>query len=110
MKSAYDSKASMMGAYILPTNEHEALTSDGLVCGHAYSVTKVLNAQDIGNELLVRIRNPWGNEIEWKGAWSDHSTEWNLLTTQQKAAYGTTKENDGEFFMSIRDFTKVCVK
>lgn len=20
---------------------------------------------------LVRIRNPWGNEREWKGAWSD---------------------------------------
>ena len=21
--------------------------------------------------MLVRIRNPWGNEREWKGAWSD---------------------------------------
>lgn len=20
---------------------------------------------------LVRIRNPWGNESEWKGPWSD---------------------------------------
>jgi len=22
---------------------------------------------------LVRVRNPWGNEYEWKGAWSDGS-------------------------------------
>ena len=24
-----------------------------------------------GSEELVRVRNPWGNECEWKGAWSD---------------------------------------
>lgn len=23
------------------------------------------------NVSLLRIRNPWGNEYEWKGAWSD---------------------------------------
>jgi calpain len=25
---------------------------------------------------LVRIRNPWGDDVEWKGAWSDGSKEW----------------------------------
>lgn len=24
-----------------------------------------------GKIPLVRIRNPWGNEFEWKGAWGD---------------------------------------
>ena len=24
-----------------------------------------------GKIPMVRIRNPWGNECEWKGAWSD---------------------------------------
>ena len=26
---------------------------------------------DMGQDKLLRIRNPWGNEIEWKGSWSD---------------------------------------
>ena len=25
----------------------------------------------MGTEKLLRIRNPWGNETEWKGSWSD---------------------------------------
>ncbi len=27
----------------------------------------------VNNKLvnLVRIRNPWGNEVEWKGEWCD---------------------------------------
>jgi calpain len=24
-----------------------------------------------GKIPLIRVRNPWGNEAEWKGAWSD---------------------------------------
>ena len=25
---------------------------------------------------LVQIRNPWANEVEWNGPWSDSSPEW----------------------------------
>ena len=24
-----------------------------------------------GKIPMMRVRNPWGNEAEWKGAWSD---------------------------------------
>lgn len=62
----------------------EAKTPSGLVRGHAYSVTKVVLAKiDTGNKRgvfpLVRVRNPWGNETEWKGPWSDGSREWNYI-------------------------------
>jgi calpain len=54
----------------------EAETPMGLIKGHAYSITSV-KMMDIrtprmsGQIPMIRIRNPWGNEAEWKGAWSD---------------------------------------
>lgn len=57
-------------------NEFEAQTPEGLIRGHAYSITRVQNV-DIqtpnvtGKIPLLRLRNPWGNESEWNGAWSD---------------------------------------
>lgn len=54
----------------------EQETPEGLVKGHAYSITKIKYV-DIatptkkGKIPLIRLRNPWGNETEWKGAWGD---------------------------------------
>lgn len=54
----------------------EAQTVDGLVKGHAYSITcikyvEIATPSKKGKIPLIRLRNPWGNETEWKGAWSD---------------------------------------
>ena len=56
----------------------ESRTETGLIRGHAYSLTGVALAQmDSGDEVaLIRVRNPWGNEKEWNGPWSDESEEW----------------------------------
>ena len=50
------------------------------------------------NTQLIRIRNPWGNEREWKGAWSDKSKEWSLLSQDEKKEYGISFADDGEFW------------
>ncbi|XP_068009819.1 calpain-14-like isoform X2 [Melanerpes formicivorus] len=55
-----------------------------------------------GPEYLVRLRNPWG-KIEWKGDWSDSSYKWELLSPKEKILLRKKKE-DGEFWMSLRDF------
>jgi calpain len=46
----------------------------GLFSGHAYGIMDLL---DIGNNKILRIRNPWGSEnpVEWNGPWSDNSYE-----------------------------------
>ena len=50
--------------------------------GHAYSLTKVVTAQTTDGEecRLLRIRNPWGDEVEWNGPWSDQSEEWSNIS------------------------------
>ena len=52
----------------------------------------------------MRIRNPWGNETEWNGAWSDGSAEWQYIPDDEKENIGLNFENDGEFWMSYKDF------
>ncbi|XP_058055312.1 calpain-B-like [Anopheles bellator] len=91
--------------------EMEQETAQGLVKGHAYSITKA-QAVDIetprvkGKIQLLRLRNPWGNENEWNGAWSDKSAEWGFIKEETKRAIGLTFEVDGEFWMSYPDFVK----
>lgn len=105
-------RASMMACSVEPDRYiFEAKTSSGLVKGHAYSLTKVLKAKvDTGRKTglypLIRIRNPWGNDTEWKGAWSDGSREWQYVPDSEKETLGLTFDGDGEFFMSERDFLR----
>ncbi|NXO22530.1 CAN14 protein, partial [Cisticola juncidis] len=76
---------------------------NGLVAGHAYTVTGIRKVTcHYGPENLVRLRNPWG-KIEWKGDWSDSSYKWELLSPKEKILLRKKKE-DGEFWMSLRDF------
>ena len=84
---------------------------EGLVRGHAYSITKAVKAQietpsASGQIPLIRVRNPWGNEAEWNGAWSDRSAEWQFIPDEEKENLGLTFEADGEFWMSYKDFTR----
>ena len=60
-----------------------------------------------GKIPLIRIRNPWGNETEWNGPWSDGSAEWRYVPDEEKEALGLTFETDGEFFMSYKVYFRV---
>uniref|UniRef100_A0A8C3Y5Q6 Calpain-1 catalytic subunit n=1 Tax=Catharus ustulatus TaxID=91951 RepID=A0A8C3Y5Q6_CATUS len=55
-------------------------------------------------EQLIRIRNPWG-QVEWTGAWSDGSSEWNNIDPDEREEL-QLKMEDGEFWMSFRDFMR----
>ncbi|KAK9510517.1 hypothetical protein O3M35_005286 [Rhynocoris fuscipes] len=111
MIKAYE-RSSLMACSIEPDpREVEARTPQGLVKGHAYSITRVqyidIATPNVSGKIpLIRLRNPWGNEAEWNGAWSDKSQEWRFIPQSKKEEIGLTFENDGEFWMSYRDFAK----
>lgn len=60
----------------------------------------------MGRIPLLRLRNPWGNEAEWNGPWSDGSPEWRFIPDHEKEELGLTFDVDGEFWMSFQDFKK----
>ncbi|XP_017779020.1 PREDICTED: calpain-A-like isoform X2 [Nicrophorus vespilloides] len=111
IKKAFE-RSSMMGCSIEPDpNVLEAETGEGLVKGHAYSITKVRYVEirtpnTSGKIPLLRLRNPWGNDTEWNGAWSDQSPEWRFIPDHEKEDLGLNFDDDGEFWMSYKDFQK----
>ena len=94
--------------YLLTTSGNDHLKSldkkvqdeIGLVGNHAYSVLKV---HELGNETLVKVRNPWGHTV-WKGDWSQNSKQW---TPQLRKKLNVESDpEDGSFWMAWRDFIK----
>ncbi|KAE8601836.1 hypothetical protein XENTR_v10013810 [Xenopus tropicalis] len=101
-------KGSMLGCSIDITSsaETEAKTPQGLVKGHAYSITGADVVNFKGQKVkLIRIRNPWG-QVEWNGAWSDNSSEWNIIGAAEKNRLSQASLDDGEFWMDFEDFKR----
>ncbi|XP_026872448.2 calpain-8 [Electrophorus electricus] len=99
------SLGSLLGCSIDITSsaETEAVTRQKLVKGHAYSVTGAEVVHMYGSPVqLVRIRNPWG-QVEWTGAWSDNSKEWDRVLPEEKSKLDYSAE-DGEFWMAYSEF------
>lgn len=74
--------------------------------GHAYTISQkaILNVR--GREVrLLRLRNPWGR-IEWKGAWSDHSSDWQQVSASVKESLEFKIANEGEFWICFDDFCR----
>uniref|UniRef100_A0A7N6A644 Calpain catalytic domain-containing protein n=1 Tax=Anabas testudineus TaxID=64144 RepID=A0A7N6A644_ANATE len=78
---------------------------NGLVQGHAYTVTGVKQMICQGQLVsLVRLLNPWGHK-EWKGDWSDESPLWQTVSPQDREMCLHVSDN-GEFWMALDDFCK----
>ncbi|XP_062514426.1 calpain-15-like isoform X2 [Corticium candelabrum] len=71
----------------------------GLASQHAYSV---LDIQQVYNNRLIRLRNPWGSH-SWTGDWSDSSPLWTPTLREQLMAHGATA---GIFWVSLPDLMK----
>uniref|UniRef100_A0A674DFH2 Calpain 1, (mu/I) large subunit b n=1 Tax=Salmo trutta TaxID=8032 RepID=A0A674DFH2_SALTR len=100
-------RGSLLGCSIDITSafDMEAVTFKKLVKGHAYSVTGLKQVDFRGRmERLIRIRNPWG-QVEWTGAWSDNSSEWDAIDPTEREDMNCHME-DGEFWMPFQEFLR----
>uniref|UniRef100_A0A4X2M0R5 Calpain 6 n=1 Tax=Vombatus ursinus TaxID=29139 RepID=A0A4X2M0R5_VOMUR len=107
-------RGGLISCSILPdmANERQGTTEQGLVRGHAYSVTDIRKLR-LGGRLLaffkaeklfmIRMRNPWGKR-EWNGPWSDSSDEWHRVSEVEKKNMGLSVTDDGEFWMAFDDW------
>lgn len=107
-------RGSLIGCSIEAKDESEREDSlpNGLIKGHAYSVTnvRIINLQGRQSRLL-RLRNPWHGTNEWNGAWSDKSPEWSMIGNHDRQEMGLVFDADGEFWIEYEDwrsnFTRV---
>ena len=95
-------------SYIGDWRQAHASDINGLVQGHAYTITGVyrLYLHEILYHL-VRVRNPWGDNNEWKGNWNDKDIKWKQIDDETRHKIGLQNKADGEFWMDFfMDFVK----
>uniref|UniRef100_A0A9J7XZD6 Zgc:162184 n=2 Tax=Cyprinus carpio TaxID=7962 RepID=A0A9J7XZD6_CYPCA len=98
-------KKALMACDTHQGEKSENVLPNGIVQGHAYTVTGVFKVTFRGKPVkLVRVLNPWGMG-EWNGAWSDKSSLWNKVSEKERTTCRSLA-NDGEFWMSMEDFSK----
>ncbi|KAH8849740.1 Calpain [Schistosoma japonicum] len=100
----YAQRCCLMGCSIDSTVIEQRL-NNGLIAGHAYSLTGVYPVNYRGRtQWLMRLRNPWGDSHEWKGAWCDGAPQWREISQKEKENIHLNFTEDGEFWMSFEDF------
>ncbi|KAL1124154.1 hypothetical protein AAG570_001924, partial [Ranatra chinensis] len=108
MLKAYQRSALITCSIIGNPDDTEGVEELGLVLGHAFSITSIryVKTRTSNRVPLLRVRNPWGGEVEWRGMWSDKSEAWKSLTEETKKELGIECADDGEFWISYKDFVK----
>ncbi|XP_021595094.1 calpain-type cysteine protease DEK1 isoform X3 [Manihot esculenta] len=86
-----------------PSGSDVHISSSGIVQGHAYSLLQV---REVDGHKLVQIHNPWANEVEWNGPWSDSSPEW---TDRMKHKLKDDPQSDLVFIKSQKMVSSGCL-
>ncbi|ROL51917.1 Calpain-9 [Anabarilius grahami] len=103
MYRAFQSEV-LMGCETPRGKKSEEELPNGIILGHAYTVTNVYQVMSGRYPVkLVRLFNPWG-EKEWNGDWSDGSPLWNTVSNEDRKQH--LLDDNGEFWMSMEDFLR----
>jgi len=99
----FDASNFVMGASCSGGVEDQLDT--GLVTGHAYSMLTCKEVNADGQTFkMICLRNPWGNDKEWNGAFSDTWDGWGEYPGLASKLGVSGKAADGKFWMCWEDF------
>jgi hypothetical protein len=76
---------------------------NGLIHGAGYSVLQLVEISH-ENLFLVQLRNIWGPGLQWCGAWSEDSSEWDQYPDVRRHYKRQEHKGTGRFWMSWQDF------
>ncbi|ESO84056.1 hypothetical protein LOTGIDRAFT_107943, partial [Lottia gigantea] len=100
----------MLGAGIIVNEERSERKYTKLMDEHAYSIIKIVEIEykyDYVTLLLMRDPNARNaGHMEWNGAWSENSDEWNHISLDIKRKLEYSQDLDGQFWISVKDFVK----
>ena len=98
--------------YDLPWTPQD-LEQAGLVPMHVYSILAVCTVNTVGGrkpQRLIKLRNPWGDAMEWNGDWGARSPLWTSNVRKQIQNKGIKLEDpaaqDGIFWMPFEEFER----
>ena len=76
----------------------------GVQNGHNYAVVTIKEVESSfgEGEKIVKLRNPWAEEI-WSGDWSHKSSLW-TAELKEELGYQPEKRGHAEFWMGLKDF------
>ncbi|KAL4647357.1 calpain-1 catalytic subunit-like [Arapaima gigas] len=100
-------RGTLLSCFIQAASVHEIgmVTPQGLVKGHAYAITDTDKVNKKPSEVfLLKLRNPWGF-VEYCGPWSDKCKNWDEVDNAEKKRLELIKAEDGEFWISVEDFS-----
>merc|ERR1712150_15699 len=61
----------------------------------------------MGGVQLVQLRNTWGPDLKWRGAWSDGSGEWEKFPEVRRHHLKPEHQAAGRFWMAWPDFCQL---
>jgi len=75
----------------------------GIIHGTGYSVLQFVEVPEENLEL-VQVRNLWGTGMQWRGAWSDDSPEWDAYPEVRRHHKRHEHKGTGRVWMTWTDF------
>ena len=79
---------------------------------HANKLYSIIACRDVGGFELVLLHNPWPTNKQWRGGWSEKSTDWDLYPEMQQefdddpALPWTRRKPNGYFWMTAKNVSK----